>query len=108
MDTYQKILAIEEKLENWQEKDTCRKAERTLFDAMYRQFHQVSPADVISSLDGEPVKKEMIDLSDAMEALRMIHEFGEKCNTDIPIIEDRSEFLVWLMRDYGLSVLRNT
>lgn len=108
METYQKILAIEEKLDNGQERDACRKAERTLFDAMYRQFHQVSPADVISSLDGHPVKKEMIDFSDAMEALRIIHEFGEKCGIDIPIIEDRREFLVWLMRDYGLSVLRNT
>jgi len=34
MDTYQKILAIQEKLGNGQEKDACRKAERTLFEAM--------------------------------------------------------------------------
>ena len=108
MDTYQKILAIEKKLDNGQERDACRKAERTLFNAMYRQFRQVTPADVISSLDGQPVKKEMIDFTEAMKALRTIHQFAEKCDIDIPIFEDRREFLVWLMQEYGLSVLRNT
>ena len=95
MDTYQKILAIENKLHNGQERDVFRKAEKALFDAMHRQFWQVSPADVISSLDGQPIKKEMIDFTEAMEALRTIHQLGEKCNIDIPIIEDRREFLVY-------------
>lgn len=108
MDTYQKILAIEEKLENGQEKDACRKAERTLFEAMYRQFRQVTPADVISTLDGKPVKKEMIDFTDAMEALTVIHQFGKITDIDIPLIKDKREFLFWLMKDYGLSVLKNT
>ena len=108
MDTYQKILAIQEKLENCQKKDACKKAERTLFEAMYRQFRQVTPADVISSLDGQPVKKGMIDFTEAMKALQTIHQFAEKYDIDIPAFEDGREFLAWLMRDYGLSVLRNT
>ncbi len=108
MDTYQKILAIEKKLDDGQERDACRKAERTLFDAMYRQFRQVTPADVISSLDGQAVKKEIIDFTEAMKALQTIHQFGKKCDIDIPTIEDKRDFLMWLMRDYGLSVLRNT
>ena len=108
MDTYQKILAIEERLDNGQERDACKTAERILFNAVAIRIHQVTAEDFISALDGKPVKKERLDLSEAMEAQKTIHKFGERFDIDIPIIEDEDEFLYWLMRDYGLSTLMHT
>ena len=108
MDTYQKIRSIAEKLDNENERIACRSAERTLFDAMACQLRQVTAADFIKSLDGLPVKKERIDFTEAMVAQKTIHQFGEKIDIDIPVIEDRKEFLIWLMQDYGLSTLMHT
>lgn len=108
MDTYEKILAIMEKLDNSQERDACRTAERTLFNAVAIRVHQVTAEDFINALDGKPVKKERLDLTEAMEAQKTIHQFGARFEIDIPIIEDEDEFLYWLMRDYGLSTLMHT
>lgn len=108
MDTYEKILAIMGKLDNDQERDACRTAERILFNAVAIRVHQVTAEDFINTLDGKPVKKEKLDLTEAMEAQKTMHQFGERFDIDIPIIEDEDEFLYWLMRDYGLSTLMHT
>ena len=108
MNTYQKIRAIEEKLDNGQERNACITAERILFNAVAIRVHRVTAEDFINTLDGKPVKKEKLDLTEAMEAQKTIHQFGERFDIDIPIIEDEDEFLYWLMRDYGLSTLMHT
>lgn len=68
MNTYQKIRAIEEKLDNGQERNACITAERILFNAVAIRVHRVTAEDFINTLDGKPVKKERLDSSEAMEA----------------------------------------
>lgn len=80
--------------------------ERVLVDTIAAALHMVSSQDVINTLKGNPPPpKKPLDMEEAMKALAALQTLGEQYVVDISTFEDKTQFGIWLLTDYGRSLL---
>lgn len=80
--------------------------ERVLVDTIAAALHRASSQDVVNTLEGNPPPpKKPLDMEEAMKALASLQTLGEQYVVDISTFEDKTQFGIWLLTDYGRSLL---
>ena len=95
----EKIIALEDAAGNEEEKKAISRARETLEEVFCLMIGDV-PASV---LGGERKKR---DLSDVIEALRLLHRCGKKYGIHIPHPRTEEEAAMYVIH-YGSEVVRN-
>lgn len=102
------LRRIRESLTDERDVEAFDNADSALYAAFSQVFSSVGPEDLRRSLNGETVRKKPVDMAEAMAALAALRELGARAGVDIPLIGNQKEFLVWLVREYGRAVLKDT
>ncbi len=69
------------------------------------QLIELAGESLKQTVQGEETAKPKPDPAEAKEALKTIHDYGEKLDLAIPVFEDDRSFLYWLINDYARSML---
>lgn len=106
MSTTEEIVLLKEKVAGTKDAMVFQDAERILVDTIAAALHRVSSQDVVNTLKGNsPPPKKPLGMEDAMNALAKLQKLGAQYGMDIPIFEDKTQFGIWLLTDYGRSLL---
>lgn len=106
MNTTEGIALLKEKVAGTKDAMVFQYAERILVDTIAAALHMVSSQDVVNTLKGNPPPpKKPLGMEDAMNALAKLQKLGTQYGVDIPSFEDKTQFGIWLLTDYGRSLL---
>ena len=106
MSTTEGIVLLKEKVAGTKEAIIFQDAERILVDTIAAALHMVSSQDVVNTLKGNPPPpKKPLGMEDAMKALAKLQKLGAQYGVDSPTFEDKTQFGLWLLTDYGRSLL---
>ena len=106
MNTTEEIVFLKEKAAGTKDAIIFQNAERILVDTIAAALHMVSSQDVVNTLKGNPpLPKKPLDMEEAMKALAKFQKLGTQYGVDIPTFKGKTQFGIWLLTDYGRSLL---
>lgn len=102
MNTTEEIVLLKEKVAGTKDAMVFQDAERILVDTIAAALHMVSSQDVVNT---PPPPKKPLGMEDAMNALATLQKLGAQYGVDIPTFKGKTQFGIWLLTDYGRSLL---
>ena len=106
MNTTEEIVFLKEKVAGTKDAIIFQNAERILVDTIAAALHMVSSQDVVNTLKGDsPPPKKPLGMEDAMNALATLQKLGAQYGVDIPTFKGKTQFGIWLLTNYGRSLL---